>query len=244
MQKETMQKENKELLDLFTPLRVADVRDGMDWVGLHHYGSLDYRIRPLNRVKAVGIARTARYLPYEGPDPKVVGSEYSKWSDWYYGNICTYPWFDDIEEGDMICLDVSGVDSGVMGSENSLGAMLKGARGFVTNGGGMRDTDEVIMEKIPAWTYFITQKMDQARIQFDAKDVPVAIGGVTIRPGDVIIADGDGVICVPRKYAKDVAKYAHQELFKDKNSRKAKYEKLGWELDNTVLNNQKVYTGE
>jgi len=50
------------------------------------------------------------------------------------------------------------------------------------------------------------------------------------------VADGDGVIVVPRAIAKDVAKFAHQELYKDKDARRAKYEKLGWELDNSVIN--------
>ena len=58
--------ERKELLDLFSDLRVADVRDGMDWMMQHHQGSMWPSIRPLWRTRAVGIARTARYLPYKG----------------------------------------------------------------------------------------------------------------------------------------------------------------------------------
>ena len=85
--------------------------------------------------------------------------------------------------------------------------------------------------------------MDQVRLQFDAKDVPVAIGGVTIRPGDIIVEDGEGVIAVTKKIAKDVAKYAHKELFKDKNARREKYEKLGCELDDSVVNHQEVFKG-
>ena len=135
------------------------------------------------------------------------------------------------------------VDAGLMGSENALGAKIKGARGFVMNGGGIRDTDEVIKEEIPVWSYFVSQKMDQVRIRYDAKDIPVSIGGVVICPGDIIVADGDGVIAVPRKIAKDVAKYAHRELFNDKNARREKYEKLGWELDESVVNNQVKYEG-
>ena len=236
-------KEEQELLELYAPLRVADVRDGMDWMGYHHYGSMDYEIRPLYRTKAYGIARTARYLPYEGPDPKVIGDEYTEWSNWYYGNVCTYPWMNDLEEGDFVALDMSGVDVGLMGSENALGAKIQGVNGFVSNGGGIRDTDEVIMQKIPVWSYFVSQKMDQVRAQFDAKDIPIAIGGVTVNPGDIIVADGDGVIVVPRKIAKDVAKYAHKELYSDKEKRKEKFETLGWELNDSVINNQKVYTG-
>ena len=237
-------KEDLELLELFEPLRVADVRDGMDWMGYHHYGTMDYKIRPLYRTKAVGIAKTARYLPYVGPDPKVTGDEYTQWSNWYYGNICIYPWMDELEEGDFIALDMSGIDVGLMGSENALGAKIAGVKGFVSNGGGIRDTDEVIMQKIHVWSYFVSQKMDQTRCQFDAKDVPVAIGGVTVFPGDVIVADGDGVIVVPRSIAKDVAKYAHRELFADKEKRREHFEELGWELNDSVLNNQKVYKGK
>ena len=226
--------ENKVLLALFKDLRVADVRDGMDWVGYHNFGSIDPKVRPVFRAKAVGIARTARYLPFEGPYPVERGDDYTQWQGWYYNNVCTYPWMDEIEEGDFIAIDVSGVNVGLIGSENILRALLKGVRGFVINGSGIRDTDEVIKEKIPVWSYFIAQSMVQAKIQFDAKDVPIAIGGVTINPGDVIVADGDGVIVVPRKIAKDVAKYAQQILNSDKDTRKASYEQLNWKPDETV----------
>ncbi len=52
--------ENKKLLELFKDLRVADIRDGMDWLQMHPYGSMDYDIRPVFRVRACGIARTGR----------------------------------------------------------------------------------------------------------------------------------------------------------------------------------------
>ena len=76
--------------------------------------------------------------------------------------------------------------------------------------------------------------MDQCRIRFAEKNVPVAIGGVAVYPGDVIVADGDGVIVVPRAVAKDVAKFASRELRNDKKDRRGMYETLGWELDDTV----------
>jgi len=226
--------ENKVLLDLFKKLRVADVRDGMDWIGYHNFGSIDPDVRPLFRTKAVGIARTARYLPFEGPYPTEKNDEYTEWQGWYYNNVCTYPWMDDIEEGDFIAIDVSGVNVGLIGSENSLRALLRGACGFVINGSGIRDTDEVIMQNIPVWSHFVAQSMVQCKIQFDAKDIPIAIGGVTINPGDVIVADGDGVIVVPRKVAKDVARYASKILDSDKDTRRSLYDKLNREPDETV----------
>ena len=43
-----------------------------------------------------------------------------------------------------MAIDVSGVNVGLMDSENTLGALLRGCRGFVINGSGIRDTDETI----------------------------------------------------------------------------------------------------
>jgi 4-hydroxy-4-methyl-2-oxoglutarate aldolase len=67
--------ERDELLELYKDLRVADVRDGMDWNMMHHYGSMSPAIRPLWRTRAVGIARTARYLPYGESIPTMTPEE-------------------------------------------------------------------------------------------------------------------------------------------------------------------------
>ena len=226
--------ENKRFLEMFDGVRVADVRDAMDWYGYINYGSVDPAVRPLFRTYALGIARTARYLPYVGPNTLERGDEYTKWQDLYYSEICTYQWQDEIEDGDFMAIDVSGVNVGLLGSSNTLHCLLKGVRGFVTNGSGVRDTDECILQKIPIWSHFVSQAMVQGRIQFDATQIPVNIGGVTVFPGDIIIADGDGVIVVPRGVAEVVAKFARWMLGEDKDGRKALYEKLGWDLDNTV----------
>lgn len=226
--------ERTQLLELYKDLRVADVRDGMDWNMMHHYGSMSPQIRPLWRTHAVGIARTARYLPYDEAIPHMTPEAYSEWSSWYYGNVCTYPWMKAIEPGDFVVIDQSGVDVGLMGSNNSLAGFRDGATGFVTNG-GVRDTDELILQKVPFWSEFISQGMVQGRLRFDAMDVPVSVGGVLVHPGDIVVADGDGVIVVPQKMADGVAKYAHQELANDKVGRRKLYEAIGMELDDTVL---------
>ena len=225
--------ENQELLAIYAELRVADVRDGMDWMMQHHHGSMSPSIRPLWRTRTVGIARTCRYLAYGQPVPQMTPEEYTKWVGWYYGNVCTYPWMSKIEPGDFCVIDQSGVDAGLMGSNNSLAGVKSGARGFVSNG-GVRDTDEVILEKIPFWSLMVSQGMVQGRLRFDAMDVPVAVGGVLVNPGDVVVADGDGVIVVPRKLAKDVAVYASHELRNDKAGRRRLYEAMGMPLDETV----------
>jgi 4-hydroxy-4-methyl-2-oxoglutarate aldolase len=225
--------EREELLELYKELRVADVRDGMDWNMLHHQGSLPPEIRPLWRTRAVGIARTARYLPYSGEIPPMTPDEYTQWQALYYNHVCTYPWVEEIEPGDFIVIDQSERNVGLCGSNNTLDCMRRGAHGMVSNG-GVRDTDEIILQKIPFWSRYCSQCMVQGRLQYEAHNIPVDMGGVTVFPGDMVVADGDGLIVVPRKLAFDVAKYAHQELSNDKVARRKKYEAMGIPLDDSV----------
>ena len=60
------------------------------------------------------------------------------------------------------------------------------------------------------------------------------VGSVLVNPGDVIVADGDGVIVVPREQAVFVAEMAHIIMENDKAARKNLFEKLGLEKDFTV----------
>lgn len=229
----TNQSERQLLLDLFRHLRVADVRDGMDWCMMHYSGSMSMDIRPLYRTRAYGIALTARYLPYQGSIPAMTPDEYTEWSGWYYNTVCTYPWMKEIEPGDFIVIDQSGVNAGLMGSNNGLECKRSGANGLVTSG-GVRDTDELILQQVPFWSKFCSQGMVQGRVQYDAHNIPVHVGGVLVHPGDVVVADGDGVIVVPRERAVEVAKYANREYVNDKAARRKLYESMQMELDDTV----------
>jgi regulator of RNase E activity RraA len=227
-------RERDALLASFADLRVCDVRDAMDAMGYFHYGSLDARIKPLWRTRAYGLARTVRYLPFLGPVPRMSPREYrEEWSPMYYEKICPYPWAQEVGPGDFVVIDQSGLNVGLMGSENSFARFNEGASGFVTNG-GVRDTDEIILEKVPFWARHVGQTMVQVRLQYDSRNVPVAVGGVQIRPNDMVVADGDGVIVVPQEIAIEVAGWAHEEHEGDKKARRRHYLRAGLEPDDTV----------
>jgi regulator of RNase E activity RraA len=226
--------ERETLLTLYQDLRVCDVRDGLDALGYFHCGSLDPGIRPLWRTRAFGLAQTVRYLPYLGPEPRLSAEEYRReWTPMYYQKICPYPWTQEIRKGNFIVIDQSESHAGLIGSENSLACFNKGAVGFLSNG-GVRDTDEIILQKIPFWCKTIGQSMVQVRLQFDAVNVPVAVGGVQIRPDDMVVADGDGAIVVPREIAEKVAAWAHEEHDRDKQTRREHYREAGFKPDQTV----------
>ncbi|MBN2509496.1 MAG: RraA family protein [Spirochaetales bacterium] len=224
----------EKLLSLYEDLRLCDVRDAMDALGYFHYGSLDEHIRPLYRTRAYGIAKTVRYLPFRGPAPSLSPRKYrDEYSGMYYNSICTYPWTDSIKKGDFIVIDQSDTRVGLIGSENGLACWNKGMSGILTNG-GVRDTDELILQNIPLWSAHIAQTMVQVRLEYDAMDIPVAIGGVQIRPGDIIIADGDGALAVPSEIAEEAAAYAREEHEQDKQNRRTHYMTAGLEFDETV----------
>jgi len=62
----------------------------------------------------------------------------------------------------------------------------------------------------------------------------VVCGGVLVIPGDVVVADGDGVVVVPRPVAAEVARYARAILDGDKAGRRELYRDLGLPADSSV----------
>lgn len=237
---------DEQILKLYQGLRVADVSDGMDMVGLRDAGLLDQSIEPLwkdiENMKHIicGIAVTARYIPTMKVLKNPMGKEeFQKWEGNWYGTYSTEAYTEHIKPGSIVVLDVQGDgDTGSVGSNNSLGWVSKGARGIISNG-GIRDTDEIIKQKVPVYLDFSHRGrgIRPGRNELESVNKPVTIGGVVIRPGDVIVADGDGVICVPREFARPVAEFAHEILAGDKKARRAWYEKLGLPLDKTVMDN-------
>jgi 4-hydroxy-4-methyl-2-oxoglutarate aldolase len=232
-----------ELLDLYKGLRVADVSDGMDMVGLRDAGLMNTSIEALwkdiDSMKHIvcGIAVTARYIPTNKVIKNPMGKEeFQKWEGEWYNKTSPEPFVPLIRAGSIVVLDVQGDgDTGSVGSFNSLDWVSKGARAIVSNG-GIRDTDEIIKQRIPVYLDHANRGrgIRPGRNEIESVNKPVTVGGVLVRPGDVIVADGDGVVVVPREYAKQVAVFAREILDKDKSGRRALYQKLGIPPDPTV----------
>jgi regulator of RNase E activity RraA len=227
---------NDDILKLFEGLRVADVRDGMDWIGLHHRGTVTREIRPIvPGVRMCGRAFTVRSRPTDKTIPHLTPEEYTDWAYnyWYKEVYSSAAWRDRLRPGDVVVIESHDLGVGEVGSNNSLGWHVLGAVGVVTSG-GVRDSDEIVRQGIPVFARYRSQAMTQGRLEYADAENPVALGDVLVRPGDIVVGDGDGVIVVPIEHAEQVATYARQELEKDKRTRRRYYEQLGWELDETV----------
>lgn len=235
------EKEDEEILKLFEELRVADVSDGMDKVGLANVGLMSPEIHALwkDTVKYthrfVGIAVTVRYVPTnKAPAAAMETKAFNDWVEKWYKEYSSEPFVPLIRKGTALVIDdAPDAEVGSMGSRNIMWWKLAGCVGVVTNSTA-RDTDEIIAEKVPLYFRKPGRGIRPGRNEIESVNRPIVCGGVLVEPGDVIVADGDGVIVVPRAKAKEVAEYALEIIKDDKAGRRWLYEKLGLELDDSV----------
>ena len=232
--------DDAKILALYKNLRVADVSDGLDMVGLPGTGLVDPAIHPdwvdLKDFTHVirGIAITVRYVPTQRPALPAPGEEFPKWEGNFYGSFSHEAFTQLIRPGSVVVIDdVEDMDIGSVGSNNILNYVKLGAVGVVTDAGA-RDTDEIGLERVPVYLRKKGRGIRPGRNEIESINRPVSIGGVLVCPGDVVVGDGDGVVVVPRAVAEQVAKYANDILTNDKAGRKSLYESLGRPLDKTV----------
>jgi 4-hydroxy-4-methyl-2-oxoglutarate aldolase len=233
--------EDQEMLQLFSGLRVADVSDGMDKAGLPGIGLVDPAILPLwtdtknftHRI--VGIAVTARYVPTQKPHAgKMTPEEFDNWEGDFYSKYSPEPFADLIRPGTVLIIDdVEEADIGSIGSYNIMEWKARGCVGVVTDAAA-RDTDEIVIEKVPLYLRRRGRGIRPGRNEIESVNRPVAIGGVLVMPGDVVVADGDGVVVVPRAEARAVAAYAREVIEQDKDGRRELYKRLRLPADASV----------
>ncbi len=233
--------EDQRVLASFAGLRVADVSDGMDAVGLQNIGLMDADIRPLWKDtqkfthRFTGIAVTARYVPTQQPPAGNLKTEaYDRWVGAWYKGRSSEPFAPLLRKGTALVIeDAARADVGSIGSNNILSWKLRGCVGVVTSATA-RDTDEIVVEGIPLYFQKPGRGIRPGRNEIESVNRPIVCGNVLVVPGDVIVADGDGVIVVPRARAEEVANYARRILEEDKVGRRKLYQKLGLPPDASI----------
>ncbi len=229
-----------DILAKYEGLRLTDVCDGMDALRRQDIGLVAGDIRPLWRDienfshRFCGLAYTVRFMPTARPVDAYEPADFETWKGNWYRTYAGGPPVDEIQKGDVIVIDGGEIGTvGFIGSNNGFAWIAAGALGIVTNGGA-RDTDELIKQRVPVYSRRVTQSIRPGRLELDSTQIPVNIGGVLVRPKDLVLADGDGVIVVPLEIAEEVAKHAWVVADGDKRGRRRIYERLGREPDWTV----------
>lgn len=235
------QEENEATVKKFHGLRVTDVVDGLDVVGLQDQTVMDREIQPLwidpkeftHRI--YGVAVTLRLVPPQERAPIFpTHEEFAQWERNWYRTRTPSEFARHLKKDTVLVIDASRTrDAGFCGSNNALGWFANGMRGVVTDG-GCRDSDENILQKVPIYQRYSTRGINPGRVEIESYNMPVNVGGVLVYPGDVIVADKEGVVVVPRAKAAAVAAAAHKIQEADKVSRRKLYQKLGRPEDFTV----------
>jgi len=225
---------SKKTLAIFRAVRTSDVSDALDSMGHQERYQMGPEMRPLYfGIRFAGIAHTAEYdvidrplgeMSYEEYDEKLCASGPERlWSD-------AAPWGGPDE---VYVIDAKRTAAGILGSNNTLGGRAKGTVGFVIDG-TCRDSYECIVQKTPVFSTVRSPAHPQGRIGAVSDNKPITCAGAPVEPGDVIIADEDGVVVVPQALADEVARRAKLIQDKDRPGRRAGYETLGLPMDETV----------
>jgi regulator of RNase E activity RraA len=213
----------------------------MDQAGLADVGLVNADVGPLWRDttqfkhRIIGIAVTARYVPTNQPvhGPRET-EEFNRWVGQWYGERSPEPFVPLLREGSVLVIEEApDTDVGSIGSNNIMSWKLRGCVGVVTSGTA-RDTDEIAAQGIPLYYRKPGRGIRPGRNEIESVNRPIVVGGVLVMPGDVVVADGDGVIVVPRQHAERVAKYARETLDGDKAARRRLYQQLGLPEDESV----------
>jgi len=233
------QDERKEILDRCQGLRTTDVNDGMDLIGLQDVGMVAHDIVPLWKDvetlehRFYGFAHTVRFLPTNKRIVTDVPDDWAKQKSQWYRELAQGPIAGEIQDGDVIVIDGHETGTGFIGSNNAQRWINNGAVGVVTNG-ACRDTDELIRQGVAVYHRYTRPTVRPSRCELDATQVPVNIGGVMVRPGDLVVADGDGVVVVPIEHVDDVLAGARGIANGDKSGRRRLFEEAGMDQDETT----------
>ena len=167
-----LQRPDLELLRLFEPLRTPDISDAMN-----RAGTMDNGIRPVNvpAKQAIGPAVTVS-VPTGAFNVIKAGMQQTR-------------------SGDVLVINARGSLRGALiGGNVCRGLVHRGLAGVVMDG-AIRDVTEVQQDGLPVYARGISAMMGPIDGPGEV-NVPIACGHVVVYPGDIVVADADGVVVV------------------------------------------------
>ncbi|MSQ23738.1 MAG: RraA family protein [Chloroflexi bacterium] len=168
-----------EKVEAYKRYSTAAISDAMDRLGVHGQA---LGIAPLDpSFRLVGRAFTVHY--------RTIGYEER-------GTVGDY--IDDVPPGDICVLDNAGrLDATVWGNILTEMSHIRGVGGTVING-VCRDVARSLELGYPIFSKSRFMRTGKDRVECDAMNVPVSLGDVQVRPGDILVGDADGIVVVPK----------------------------------------------
>ena len=171
-----------ELVDRLEKLYTPVVADVLDRLGYRNQ-ALRPQIRPLfPQARAAGYALTVHTVPARELAP----------AEPYRGELAAVDALRPLDVMVVSCCDWS-----FWGELLSTAARYRGCRGVVIDG-YTRDTSAITAMGFPVFCRGIHPADSLGRLEVAAHDVPIGCGGVAVEPGDLVLADADGIVVIPR----------------------------------------------
>ena len=179
------------IVERLLKLDTCAVSDGMDRLGLM---GATYGVRPLWPCpKIVGHAVTMKIKPIGLDKPK--------------HHLGTLP-IDAAQPGDVIVIDNGGrPDTSCWGGLLALAAKTKGISGVIIDG-ACRDVDESREVGFPVFARGAVPMTARGRVMQESYNQEIEFAGVQVHAGDLVIADGSGVVIIPRSKEEEVVREA------------------------------------
>jgi regulator of RNase E activity RraA len=192
--------QSQDLLQAYRRVEVASVSDAIEQLlGRRMY--LSHRMQPLFETRFTGFAVTVRLEKRESHDAHALDGMLQAIDLGEKDSVYVM----SIEDGADLA-GMGGLMGTAMAARNFSGAIIDGA---------VRDTAYLRKIGFPVYAKAIAPSTLVGHYRCSGTQIPVVIDGVTIHPGDLITADADGVVVVPRDRAADTLMLAQQLDFKE-----------------------------
>jgi regulator of RNase E activity RraA len=196
----TSAKDDDALIDAFRHVEVASVSDALEQIlGKKLY--MTHRMRPIFPSKFAGFALTVHLKQEENQDSAALNGMLSAIDDGPRNSVYVM----QVDNGADIA-GMGGLMGTAMSARNFSGAVIDG---------GVRDVAYLAKIGFPVFATGIVPSTSVHHYRFAGTNIPVQCDGVTVNPGDILVADADGVAVVPRENAEKVLALAQQLDFKE-----------------------------
>lgn len=169
-----------EVMEILQKATTGMVKDALAMSGIRGGITGIRPVRGFEDTKVIGPAATALF---SGPRPDSP-------------RLNNYLVIEQTPPGSVLVIDGKGYDGHFAGDNQGELAKRRGLVGIVVHGGA-RDLAGYRSKGMPLYCTGSATRDKPAELQLTAYNVPIEIGGVIVRPGDIVVADEDGVVVVP-----------------------------------------------